>query len=172
MCLTYSRWEECMTYPALSFLKQQTRWVAWLPYAQPPHAQPPKTQKDSTVASFSLGDLPFVTTPGPFLSALGLEQMASGYLPSTGSYLVLYTQHHSAVPQTPASPGHFVRILFHSPHRVRERSPHANENGWSIPPCQHSVVTWSPHMIFLVSVSPCIPAALTFVPRPVLQLSL
>ena len=42
----------------------------------------------STLPSCSPGDIPFITTPGLFLNALGLEQMASGYLPSRVSHLV------------------------------------------------------------------------------------
>ena len=43
----------------------------------PAHTATTDSKGYSTVASYSPGDIPFGTTPEPFLSALELEQMAS-----------------------------------------------------------------------------------------------
>ena len=46
------------------------------------------SQGQSTVATCSHGDIPFIATPRPSLTALGLEPMASGYKPSAGPFQV------------------------------------------------------------------------------------
>ena len=63
----------------------------------------------STDASCEPGVIPFITTPGPYLKDLGLIQLASGYVPSTGKHQVAHC--FCFFPDFPPVPGVFRCFL-------------------------------------------------------------
>ena len=85
----------------------------------------------STMAFTSLGKKPFITTPEPFLRAPGLEQIASGHLPSTRQHLTAHKTPYPSryISQSTKSPSQCARNLLPG---TPNRSPTATkvENGF------------------------------------------